>query len=307
MNKLYKINCIYDMETNDPDDYMTLCLLCSHPGVTLRAITLTPGSPEQVGLVKYVLAKTGRLDVKVGVPDPKKFTFPERKGQDSIISGFHYKIIPQLKPDYSGQSCNDVLLDTFKSYPDTVILTGAAVTNIANFIRKNPTVKISQWVAQGGFAGCNIVSVDKVLKKFEGQEICRTFNFCQDIKAADALLNCANIIEKRLVSKNVCHGVTYDKIMHNKMSVYKDKSPGLNLIYIAMEKYLLNKPGGKMFHDPLAACTMINNDICEFKEVEVYHVKEGGNEKFGSKEKKGTNTFISVGMDMDKFFNTMVE
>ena len=301
-----KINVIYDMETSDPDDYMTLCLLSSHPNVNLRAVTITPGSPEQVGIVKYVLSNTNKLDVKIGVPDPKKYTFSDKQSKD-IVSGFHYKIIPRLKPDYSAQSCNEVLLSTFKDYPDTIILTGAAVTNIANFIKKNPEIMINTWIAQGGFAGCNIVPENYILNKFKGLEICRTFNFCQDINSADLLLNSNNILEKRLISKNVCHGVTYDKKMHEYLEPYKNKSKGLNLIYTAMEVYLKNKPSGKMFHDPLAACTMINNDICEFKEVEIYHIMDNGFQKFGSRLKENTNTFISINVDMNKFLQTLTK
>lgn len=301
-----KLDCIYDMETNDPDDYMTLCLLSTHPKVNLRAITLTPGSPEQVAIVKYVLNQTGRTDVRVGVPDNKKFTFPERKGQNSIVSGFHYKIIPQLRPDYSAELCDKVLHETFNNYPDTIILTGAAVTNIANFLKKHPDVIVKKWVAQGGFAGTNIVTKENELAKFAGQEVCRTFNFCQDINAADYLLNNKNIIEKRLVSKNVCHGVTYNKAMHSKIAALTTRTKGLDLIYTAMDKYLENKPG-KMFHDPFAACTMINSDICEFKEVEVYHKLDQGHQKYGAKLKTSTNTFIAVSADHNLFFDTLID
>jgi inosine-uridine nucleoside N-ribohydrolase len=31
------------METNDPDDFLTLCILSTHPKVNLRAVTITPG------------------------------------------------------------------------------------------------------------------------------------------------------------------------------------------------------------------------------------------------------------------------
>jgi pyrimidine-specific ribonucleoside hydrolase len=169
-----KLNCVYHLETNDPDDYMTLCLLTTHPKVNLKAITIDPGAPEQVAIVKYVLNQTKRTDVRVGVPDNRKYTFPNRK--DPVVSNFHYKIIPQLRPDYSAELCDKVLHETFNNYPDTIILTGAAVTNIANFLKKYPDVIVKKWVAQGGFAGTNIVAKENELAKFAGQEVCRTFN-----------------------------------------------------------------------------------------------------------------------------------
>lgn len=43
---------VLDMETSDPDDFITLLMLLGHPLVDLRAVTVTPGTREQVGLVR---------------------------------------------------------------------------------------------------------------------------------------------------------------------------------------------------------------------------------------------------------------
>jgi hypothetical protein len=43
-NSNEKLDLIYDMETNDPDDFFALCLLLSHPRSTLRGVTLYPGT-----------------------------------------------------------------------------------------------------------------------------------------------------------------------------------------------------------------------------------------------------------------------
>ena len=37
------INLSFDMETADPDDVLTLCLLSHHPKVNLVSTTITPG------------------------------------------------------------------------------------------------------------------------------------------------------------------------------------------------------------------------------------------------------------------------
>jgi len=52
-----------------------------------------------------------------------------------------------------------------------------------------------------------------------------------------------------------------------------------------------------MFHDPLAACTAINKNICRFEEVEPFY--ESG--QWGSIKKENTNTFISIDVDRDLF------
>ena len=56
---------VFDMETSDPDDVFTLCALATHPWARLVAVTVTPGSNEQVGVVKHVLRRLG-VEVPVG-------------------------------------------------------------------------------------------------------------------------------------------------------------------------------------------------------------------------------------------------
>lgn len=53
------------METGDPDDFLTLALLGGHPDVELVGVTVTPGTPHQIGVVRYGLAQLG-LDIPVG-------------------------------------------------------------------------------------------------------------------------------------------------------------------------------------------------------------------------------------------------
>lgn len=49
------LDVVRDMETSDPDDFLTLLLLAGHPEVNLCAVTVTPGSPAQVGVVRLVV------------------------------------------------------------------------------------------------------------------------------------------------------------------------------------------------------------------------------------------------------------
>lgn len=51
MSNHNRINVVWDMETSDPDDFFTLLLLLGHPLVNLKGVTITPGTPEQVGVV----------------------------------------------------------------------------------------------------------------------------------------------------------------------------------------------------------------------------------------------------------------
>jgi len=283
------------METSDPDDVMTLCLLASHPAVNLRAVTITPGSSDQLALVTGVLDRLNK-SVPIGL-----FNIGHEK---SCVSEFHYSWLGKFASKlvmYGGEG-HRVITETIKKFPDVILLTGGPLKNPGKLFREYPQTKLSTWVGQGGFAGDNVVAPEHRLPKFVGKITCPTFNFNGDTKSAFLLLETENISKKILVSKNVCHGIAYDNEMHERFRPVKDKSIGLSLIYSGMDLYLKKHKDGKLFHDPLAAAVMINNSICEFVEVELY--RERG--EWGSRPQNKTNTFITVSLDKEKFIETML-
>lgn len=73
-------------------------------------------------------------------------------------------------------------------------------------------------------------------------------------------------------------------------------------MYDGMECYLRKHPKGKIFHDPLAATTIVNRNICEYEEVEIYREKG----EWGANKKQGTKTFISIDVDKEKFFDVLI-
>jgi pyrimidine-specific ribonucleoside hydrolase len=281
------------METSDPDDFITLCFLLSHPQVRLRAVIITPGHNLQVGLVRKVLKITNYDNIPIGVR-----TLHYHKA--GCLSEFHYKVfdIEESEPDGEGWQ---IIFDVITKYPDLTIVTGSPVTPIKDFIKRFPTITIKRWVGQGGFAGDNIVPEEHRLEKFKGLTKVATYNFNGDPKAAKVLLNSENIEKRILVSKNVAHGIVYDAEVHKKYEAVKDKYPGTQLIYKTMDIYLNRTPDiqGKKFHDPLAACVSINEDICKYKEVELVT----GKGKWGSQLKDGSNTYISISVDEDLFWD----
>jgi inosine-uridine nucleoside N-ribohydrolase len=278
---------LFDMETSDPDDVFTLCLLSSHPEVELVGVTITPGSDEQVGIVHHILDDVGHRAIPVGSYEPST---PKQ-----CVSGFHYDFLgkfPLRKPDAQGY---EVIKDCLQKHPECTVLTGAP---LRNFRQISEDTIIKRWVAQGGFAGDNIVPPQHRLPKFEGKIYCPTFNFNGDYPTALKMLGMPFIEERLLVSKNVCHGVVYDMEFHQKVREVQSNYLGLSLIFKGMDIYLNNKPSGKIFHDPLAACVAIEPSICEFKEVIMKRHKG----EWGAEPAKGTQTFITISADKDKFF-----
>ena len=91
----------FDMETDDPDDMMTLAILATHPRAELMSVTLMPGPlPEQVGLVKHVL---GLLGIGVGPgPGPRVLSIggrsPVQDDEKPSRVGFHEKWLGKWEP-----------------------------------------------------------------------------------------------------------------------------------------------------------------------------------------------------------------
>ena len=286
-----KIDVLFDMETSDPDDFFALCFLTSHPAVRIRAVTITPGTMDQVGLVRLVLARAGLGDISVGSRSPDH--------AKKCVSNFHYRLLRHIPPAKPDGLAYEILAHAIKSHPNATILTGGPLHNLRLLLENHPQIKIARWVAQGGFAGKGVVPPEYRLKEFGNRETCQSYNFGG---AGDlGLLQSQQISKKYLVSKNVCHGVVYDKTLHTRLSHVKNKPPGLQLIYNGMDLYLKSK-SGKAFHDPLAACVAVDPHICEFKEVEMYRKRA----EWGARLKSGTSTFISIRADMERFVRCLM-
>jgi pyrimidine-specific ribonucleoside hydrolase len=286
-----KTDILLDIETADPDDVMMLCLAAGHSQINLRAVTVTPGTNEQIGLVKHLLRKMG-INVPVG---------SHSIGYDNkCVSGFHYKWLGSIQEEEPDGEGYVIIMDTLKKYPDLVLLTGAPLKNLSKI---SDVISINKWVAQGGFAGDNVVPEKYRLVKFAGKITCPTYNFNGDPKTALKILTLPKVKEKYLVSKNVCHGIVYDKKMHKRFSKCKGRSIGLDMVIEGMQIYLAKKPEGKKFHDPLALAVLIDASVCEFKEVEMFRQKDG----WGAQEKEGTNTFISINADKQKMVEVLTD
>ena len=198
------VDVVFDMETQDPDDFLCLIFLASHPRVRLKAVTLVPGSPEQVGLVRWALSILGLSEsVAVGAGDIGHATA-------GSVSPWHAKAFFEngdIPPSTAAEEAWLVLLREVDA--QTVLFTGGPLTNVAAAIAHadatGEAFVAGCWLAQGGFAGDNIVPPEHRLDKFNGRLSCQTFNFQSDLPAARAALKHPGFRRRRLVSKNVCH------------------------------------------------------------------------------------------------------
>lgn len=306
-----RIPLVFDMETGDPDDFMTLALLLGHPQVDLRAVTVTPGTPHQIGVVRYLLNRMDRNDIPVGA-----FNLGHVKGRGtseekyvSCVSEWHYKTFGNIPASDDAEEGWRVLYREL--YRGAELVTGGPVKNLGALLRhfdnKNPLLSgfPFNWTAQGGFAGEGVVPPRLQLEKFKGMVTCPTYNLNGDPNSALDALRSPFVKRKTFVSKNVCHGVVYDRQFHDDLRAVLRDMPykgglhfrSLQIIWDGMDAYL-DKKGGKKFHDPLAACCAIDPSIGTWAEVELYR----GRGDWGARHSPGSDTRIIIDYDREKFF-----
>jgi pyrimidine-specific ribonucleoside hydrolase len=254
-----EINVHFDLETNDPDDIFALCILATHPRVNLVSVTIFPGGTDQVGLVKHVLGRLNRDDVKIGANN-----LCDGKLR---VSPFHYHWLGKIKSATAEESPEQVITYTLEMNKPVTLVTGAPLRNIHRAL-KSTNHTFDSWVAQGGFAGDNVVPPEDRLEKFDGKLTCPTFNFNGDPKAAKYLLDESPIPMKKLVSKNVCHGIIHDQDAQNRFP--SGVHPGLDLLLDGMESYFKKRPEGKALHDVLAVGLLLDPDAAQWARVKIY-------------------------------------
>lgn len=300
------------METSDPDDFLTLLWLADHPGVDLRAALVTPGGRDQCQLVRWGLDRCGRKDVPVGAFHHPTW-WASVEGQKQRVSTFHYKVYgDEIKSYNPGEIIEGYCLLEANLSKDLTYLTGCAPKVLGQALNLCPMFKLGRWVAQGFFAGDNVVPKEGRLEKFEGKVTCASFNPGGAPKEALALLASDRIGRRVLVSKNVCHGVVWTKEMHTKLAdlLYvrvidhlKLVRHGLETMIYGLDCYLRDKGVGKAMHDIVAAVVALDESVVELKEVNVY--RERG--EWGAQVKEGTQTWISVRINQDRFLEMIAE
>lgn len=271
----------FDLETSDPDDLFALCIVATHPRVTLVGVTVYPGGRDQVGLVKTILRRLGLAEVPVGAN--VKLDGKQRVGP------FYTSWLGRIEPMDPDGSATEVLQSsaslTTLGTPVN-LLTGAPLTNVWE-----SGVRFPVWTCQGGFAGDDVVPPSLRLEKFEGKVTCPTFNLNGNPKAALGLLLGDRMGHIRMVSKNVCHGYWFGKTETDNLP--RNGHAGLRLLCKGMYAYLEKHPDGKALHDVLAALLAIDPTPGTWITGRPY--RERG--EWGFRPEPDSNTMILVGVD----------
>ncbi len=298
---------IFETETSDPDDFVTLLWLADHPGIDLRGVVVTPGSKDQCQLVRWGLDQCGRSDTRLGALHGPSW-WDTRDGQKERVSGFHRKAFGSHAVEYAAGDveCGPVMLADMLRDDEITMLVGAAPRNLGRAFEDDPGLRLSRWVQRGGFAGDNLVS--NPLEKFKGRVTCPSFNLGGAPKQTLSLLGTPGVARRLFVSKNVCHRVIWTRDMEAAFKLRmsgaaKPTRVGVAMMIRALRCYLAEASVGKAVHDLLAAACVVDECVCDFREVEIYREKG----EWGAHAAAGTNTWISVGFHEDRFLDVLAQ
>lgn len=283
----------FDMETKDPDDALTLCVLATHPAAELRAVTVNPGTRAQLGVVRRILDRLGAGALPVGARDPDSSA--------AALSPFHHEWLGDPGPAQPDAPAHEVLATAVRD--GAVVLSGAPLHNLRDLLRHHPDVEVGRLVLQGGFAGDNVVPEADRLAKFAGRTTSESHNFGANKRATLAVLTSERVRARDIVSKNVTHGVVWDSGLQERLRAAGDLTPGARMAAEAMEVYLRDRPEGKALHDPLAAVAAIRPDVFRWGEVEIISAMG----RWGAAPLPGSPTRITTGVDVPEFFATLFE
>lgn len=302
-----KVKVIFEMETSDPDDFMTLLWLADHPLVDLLGVVITPGSPDQCQLVRWGLDRCGRNHTPIGALHGIAW-WATADGQKARVSNFHYKAYGNeiLQYPIGEVASGPALLAVLIGRTEATLLVGSPPKNIGKLFNDFPTIRLARWVQQGGFAGDNLVVAP--LAKFSGRLTCPSFNPGGAWRETLALLASPRIQQRLFISKNVCHGVIWTSALQMRLKQQLTVSGivprvGLTLMMTALDYYLVNKGSGKAMHDLVAAACVLDERVCDFQEVEIY--RERG--EWGARAAVGTNTRISIGFQEARFVEVLAQ
>lgn len=277
-------NVIFDMETGDPDDLITLLMLLNQPDVNLKAITCYEGSSIQIGLIEHVVSLSG-----------KSIPIAGWNSEDKELSPYYYEVVGQWKPSLS--KINPVELLAKELTEDTYLLTGAPLTNIAEFLSHNPDKIISKMTTQGGYLGY-LVPEEKRLEKFKNRTSIRTYNLTNDTDAFNTVNYSTQIKDLTYVTKDLCHGFLYTPEIHEKIHFKDDE---VSKILAKALGFYAQKKVAKAMHDPLAMLFMLYPDIGNRKPIHMSFKVEKKHNVFSSVEGNDDSfTFGLIEYDYDK-------
>lgn len=283
------MNVIFDMETGDPDDLITLIFLLNHPKLNIKGITCYQGSPTQIGLIEHVIG-LAKKDYHIPVG-----------GWNTVepieLSPYYKSVVGHWEPKNATLTPVEVFKQAFEKDHNIHVLTGAPLTNIKLVLEALPHLSIHNMITQGGYLG-NIIPEQRQLKKFKKQATCRTYNLGNDTNAFDIVYQSPQIEKITYVTKDLCHGFLYTAEIHKEIKF--GSYPLGQLLKSCLEHYA-SQGKNKAMHDPLAMIYMLYPEIGQPSSIHMkYSYNEKGHPVFSSEFSPAPHRFGLVDYNQEK-------
>lgn len=277
----------------DPDDFFAICYFAM-AGVNIRAITVSPGDQDQIAVAKFLTSSLG-LNIPIGSAHPERTKSSSNEAHMKVLRKHGFP--SRVPADCRG---HEAITEAIKVYPDCQLFCCGPLENVGAYIELHGC-PFKQATIQGGFVGYEVHGLScQRLEKFEGKTTVPTFNLNGDVKSALLVLQQPDLL-RQFVSKNVCHTILYDRVVHKR--VVESNRPGIaaKLFRSFMDSYLQSHPC-KAFHDPTAAVCHLHPEIATWINGRLYRERGG----WGTHLSFQTDRII-VDIDKDALWKHIIE
>ncbi len=251
----------------DPDDLFAIAYLVA-AGVDIRAILISPGDPDQIAIAKFICDQVG-LNIPIGVSHLDRNKNSSGSIHHDLLKNYNYSL--KAKSDGLG---SDIVESTINSYPDSELFVIGPVSSIGKYFEKNPEAEVDRATMQGGFLPYSLYRPNVIHDKFDKCEWVPTFNLNSDRPNAVNFLN-ANILDRRMVGKNVCHTILFTKEVFEKREVGQVKNVAAWNLFEEAAILYFQRHDFKKFHDPTAACCHLFPEIGLWFEGRTIKIQSG--------------------------------
>jgi inosine-uridine nucleoside N-ribohydrolase len=273
---------------SDIDDSVCIAYLLAQPSCELLGITTVSGESEKRAMMASALCKVAQKDIPIYAGAEKPLFIEQRQKYAQQA-----KKLDKWEHDthFPKGEAIEFLRQTIRKYPGEVTLLAIGpLTNIALLFSIDEEIPklLKQLVIMGG-----------VFTDNSGINGFLEWNIMLDPHAASIVYNSPVKIFKS-VGLDVTRKVTMDAKTVKQRFNTKLLEPVLDFAHVWFEER-----DRITFHDPLAAVTIFNNDICTFKngKVEVELLSERLSGLTFWKEDSNGNHEVALQVDQKKFFD----
>ena len=272
----------------DVDDAVCLAYLLAHPVCELLGITTVTGEAEKRASLASLLCQAAGKDIPIyiGAEHPMQGEQRQRIAQQSDV-------LPRWphQTDFPKDQAVEFLAQTIKSHPGNVtLLTVGPLTNIGLLFSTYPDVAklLASFVMMGG----NFDETGPEAGRIE-------WNIAGDLLASEIVYQ-TDIRLHRSLGLNV----TQQLIMPADEVREKFTVPLLRPVMDMAEVWFAGFYPSITFHDPLAAATIFDNDLCTYQHgrVKVDQVNQPGKTIWQPDAPNGPHE-IAVTVDVERYFD----